>query len=300
MNTRKSPLLALWLSLLPGSTALAQDLLHGANIEAVGGASVAHVSDNATITTNPSMLALSERYDFAGALFGQLDGDLGWNLNAADSTKGRVGFGAGWTRHVVNPPLTDDELPGWTAPGVTPTNRRTTSVFSVGLAFAPGDRKVSFGLGGSIGSVSHDRLGKQLSADMTVGIGVHPSDVATVGLSVQGLLPVDGPENIPVRIIGGTRYALEDGPSVTLDMGWQVQDANGLGFVTNLGAEAAIGMARPRMGFSYDGPDRQATLTGGIGADNPAGALDAAMLIPLGPGFSGKHIRGVLTVRIRT
>ncbi|MFT6162547.1 MAG: hypothetical protein ACJAZO_002173 [Myxococcota bacterium] len=299
MNTRKSTLTA---SLLLGliSTASANDGLQGANIVALGGASVANHEDNVAIAANPAMLALKPRYDLSGTVFGQLDGDLGWNLNAVDSSKGIFAFGAGWERVIINPPLTDDDLPGWTTPSVTPTNRRKTSIFHIAASVSAKDRLFSFGVSGTMGTVSHDRLGKQLTGDLSAGFGLRPSDNATFGLVAHGLLPIDSPEAIPVSTVLGARYGLNEGPSIALDVGWQFEDPNGLGLIMRVGAEGAVGMARPRLGFSYDGPERQTALTGGIGADNPAGAVDFGAEVPLGPDFSGKQIRAVLTLRLRT
>lgn len=303
MNTRKSARSAVALSLCAlahGPAARANDTLDGANIVALGGTSVANVEDNATIASNPAMLAMTPRYDLAGTFFLQVDGDLGWNLNAMDSSRSNVAFGAGWSRTVVDPPLTDAELPGWTAPGVVPTNRRKTSVFTAGFSVAPGERRVSWGLGGSIGTVSHDRLGKKLTGDLSTGFGLRAGESGAFGLVVNGLLPVKGPQRIPLNARLGARYALDEGPSVAMDVGWQFQDDNGLGLVGSVGAEAAVGIVRPRLGYSYDGPTRQSTLTGGVGGENKSGGLDFGVAVPLGPGFTGKHIRGVLTIRLRT
>jgi len=300
MNTRKSSLITACLLFVGGSRAFAQDLLHGANIEAVGGASIAHVADNATIATNPAMLAMAPRYDFAGSLFGQPSGDLGWNLNAMDSSKGILGFGAGWTRTITDPPLSDADLPGWVTPGVDPTNKRRASLFSVAMAIAPGDRKFSVGIGGTMGTVSHDRLGSKLMGEMSFGLGYRATDEATFGLVAQGLLPVDNVEAQPVQVLLGTRYALEDGPSIAFETGWQFEDANGLGFISRVGVEAVAGIIRPRLGYSYEGAERKSTVTAGIGGENPSGGLDAAVLVPLGKGFSGRDIRGVITLRLRT
>ncbi len=299
MNTRKFTLTASVLLGLVGS-ASANEGLQGANTVAMGGASVANHEDNVGIAANPAMLALKPRYDLSGTLFGQLDGDLGWNLNAVDSSKGIFAFGAGWERVIVNPPLTDVDLPGWTTPGVTPTNRRKTSIFHVAASVAAKDRLISFGISGTMGTVSHDRLGKQLTGDLSAGVGLRPSETATFGIVAHGLLPIESPERIPVSTVLGARYGLEEGPSVGLDVGWQFEDPNGLGLITRVGAEGAVGIARPRLGFSYDGPERQAAVTGGIGADNAAGAVDFGVEVPLGPDFSGKEIRGVLTIRLRT
>jgi hypothetical protein len=299
MNTRKFTLTASLLLGLVG-TASAHEGLQGANIVAMGGASVANHEDNVSIAANPAMMALKPRYDLSGTLFGQLDGDVGWNLNAVDSSKGIFAFGAGWERVIINPPLTDVDLPGWTTPGVTPTNRRKTSIFHVGASVSAKDRLISFGVSGTMGTVSHDRLGKQLTGDLSAGIGLRPSQTSSFGLVAHGLLPVESPERIPVSALLGARYGLEEGPSIALDVGWQFEAPNGLGLITRVGAEGAVGMARPRLGFSYDGPERQAALTGGIGADNPAGAVDLGFEVPLGADFSGKQIRGVLTIRLRT
>lgn len=299
MNTRKFTLSAFVLLGLV-SSASANEGLQGANIVAMGGASIANPVDNVSISANPAMLSLQPRYDLSGTVFGQLDGDLGWNLNAVDSSKGIFAFGAGWERVIVNPPLTDIDLPGWTAPGVTPTNRRKTSIFHAAASVGTKDRLFSFGLSGTMGTVAHDRLGKQLTGDLSAGLGLRPSDTSTFGLVMHGLLPIESPERIPVSTMLGARYALEDGPSIALDLGWQFEDPNGLGFISRIGAEGAVGMARPRLGFSYDGPERQAAVTGGIGADNPAGAVDLGVEVPVGPDVSVKKIRAVLTIRLRT
>ena len=300
MYTRKSGLAALLLTVFSPSSAFAGDALLGANLVALGGASVANTADNASIASNPAMLALSQRYDFSGTFFGQLDGDLGWNLNATDSSKGIVAIGAGWERTVENPPLTDDELPGWTEPGVPPVNFRKTSIFSVGIGVATRNRVVSFGLGGSFGTVKHERLGQQLTGDIVVGMGLQPSDFVAIGLSVEGMLPVKGPAHIPFATLAGVRFAVPNGPSLALDAGWQFQDAYGLGLIVRAGAEAAIGVARPRLGFAYDGPRRTPSVTGGLGGENEAGALDFGVDVPFGTDFGVKRIRAVLTIRMRT
>lgn len=279
----------------------AADGLRGANAAAMGGAALAHPEDNAAIAANPAMLALAQRYDLAGTFSVDHALDLGWHLSAMDSSRGRIGFGAAWERTVSEPPLSPDEMPGWVVPGETPSNLRKTSVFHAGFGVAlDEDRRWSLGLGGQFGQVNHDRLGPSLTGDVDLGLGWHPSEPVTVGLVGQGLLPVGGALATPAAVLVGSRYAIEEGPSVALDLGWQLEDASGLGLLIRGGAEAAIGMARPRLGVRYEGPARRTTLSGGIGAENEVGAVEYAVLVPVGGAFSVRAIQHLLTVRIRT
>lgn len=300
MNTRKLGLSALLIASTAWPVAHAADGQQGANILALGGASVADPEDNTTLLSNPAMLGMTPRYDFSGSFFLQPDLDHGWNLNAVDSSKGIVAFGAGWERGITNPPLTDEELPGWVRPGVEPTNLRRTSLFTAAFSITPKDRKFSFGVSGTMGTSKHDRLGKQLTGELGVGLGWRPSEVLTLGLAGRDLLPTTSAASEPASVLAGLRYGIEEGPSFTMDAGWQIEDHNGLGLQLKMGAEAAFGIARPRLGYAYDGPLRQSHITAGFGGENDAGAVDLGVDLPVGGEADLSDTRIMLSVRLRT
>jgi len=301
MTTRKRALVAVMIVCSASFPALAADGLRGANSLAMGAVAVANATDNAATAANAAMLALEERYDLAGTFDVSHAGDLGWHITAADSTRSRAAFAMGWQRRITNPPPTAAELPGWTVAGVDPVNARRTSLFTAALAYAlDEDRTWSVGLSGRVGRVRHDRLGDSLSGDLDVGVGWHPSEEATLGAVVQGVLPIGGILPSPITALVGARYAMTDGPSVAADVGWQLEDASGLGLLVRTGLEVAAGPVRPRLGLRYDGPDRLTTLSGGVGVENEQGAFDYAILVPVGHQFSVQGIVHVISLRIRT
>lgn len=275
--------------LLASAAALAADVVQGANTAAMGGVGVAAPSDNAAITLNPGLIGLVERFDFHAHFRLGPTGDLQWAATAIDSrTSERFGAGFAYSGDRYDPPLTNNELPGWSLPGEELANRRRQDDFTLGLGVPLLGRRLSLGASVLFSRFNHDRDGKGSTADVHVGIGVRPVEWLTVGAGIRNLAPIPSPQDRPLSWVAGarleaTRAAIEGNVWSSTDplapSSWSI--AAGGEVSPTVGTRVRLGMFR-------DGPLQRTRLTAGFGlVSERGGGLDYALMVPV----AGQELR---------
>ncbi|MBW1877795.1 MAG: hypothetical protein JRI25_18180, partial [Deltaproteobacteria bacterium] len=195
---RLTAIIAGFLALVP--TARAGDEIYGANVEASGRAVAGHPADNASITVNPGLLGLTERYDLHGHVGLGPDGALEWAVSAMDSRTSSLAFGFAWRRTLAEPELTLDEMPGWRVPGEPIPNRKRTHELTAAFAYpvsGAGEMRFSFGINGTLRIHNDDRQGHYLSGNADAGLGVRVDERWSMGLVGYNLLPLNDQPDLP-------------------------------------------------------------------------------------------------------
>ena len=116
----KLPLIAVFaafLAALSASPALAGDDFYTARAEGLGRATLADPYGNTTLSTNPGMMGILERYYFHGAYRIGPTSDMEWSFSALDARTAPVAFGIAYRGTFEKPPITLDEMPGFIVPG---------------------------------------------------------------------------------------------------------------------------------------------------------------------------------------
>lgn len=282
--------LSLAIALLASAPALAAPDLVGADRVAMGGTSLAAHDSNAAITTNPGLLALTDRYDFS-AQFGFGPG-LHWGATAMDGrTAENVAVGFTYAGDRYEPALTTDELPGWNVPGEDIANMKRQHDFALAVSGSAAEDRVAFGIGGHVSLYDHDRNGKGTTGNVDAGVGLRPTEFLTVGLSGNNLVPLDVLGDRPLRVGGGVM--LHGAPAaLSVDGGWVATDTGAPVFV-DAGTELRPGAARLRVGGRYDGPTATPAVTAGLGFAGEGGAIEYGIQIPIGGQGSIAHVVGM-------
>jgi hypothetical protein len=303
MYGRKPRLIAMiagFLALAP--SARGGDEIYGANVEASGRAVAGNPADNASITVNPGLLGLSERYDLHGHVGLGPDGALEWAVSAMDSRTSALAFGIAWRRTLAEPELTLEEMPGWRVPGEPIPNRKRAHELTAAFAYpflGKGDMRYSFGINGTLRFHDDDRRGRHLSGNADVGLGVRFDERWSVGLAGSNLIPLKDQPDLPAGILAGARFEEPSVAAWSLDAGLQFQDADGLPLVLRTGGELLIGTTRPRIGYRFEGPTREHWGTVGVGADSEAGSVEYSLSIPLVDTLRPSSLRHRFSVRVR-
>lgn len=261
----------------------AEDVL-GAEALAMGGAAVASPQDNAGITLNPGVIALDRRYDFHGFFRYGSGAGLHWGGNVVDArTTPWLALGLSYSGDRWKGPLFPGETPGWTVPGMAPSNQKRTDDFALALAVPLLDRKLSIGLNGALSLYNHDRLGKGAWFNAGVGVAARPFDWLILGASARNVLPFDGLGDRPLQATGGLRLQDTSIGAVEVNVGWT--DIEGREpWTLAVGAEKTLGsMAHLRAGFRQDGPLDRRDVTFGIGLGGGGGSLSWGIAVPIGP-----------------
>lgn len=270
--------------LLVGATALGADVVQGANTAAMGGVGVAAPQDNAAITLNPGLIGLVERYDFhAHVRFGPT-GDLQWAATALDSrTSEKFGAGFAYSGDRFDPPLRQNDLPGWSLPGEELGNRRRENDFTLAFGVPVLDRRLSLGLGALLSQFNHDRDGQGSTADLHAGIGFRPVDWLTLGVGVRNFAPINSVQDRPLSWVAGGRVEAADKVALEANL-WSSTDPLADSAISiAAGVEVAPSdAARFRVGVFRDGPISRTRVTAGFGlVTSRGGGLDYALLIPV-------------------
>ncbi len=270
--------------LFVGATALAADVVQGANSAAMGGTGVASPHDNAAITLNPGLIGLVERYDFhAHVRFGP-EGDLQWAATALDArTSKRFGAGLAYAGDRFDPELRQSQLPGWSLPGEELENRRREDDFTLAFGVPVLNRRLSVGAGLLFSRFNHDRDGRGSTADLHVGVGLRPVDWVTLGVGVRNFVPIDSPQDRALSFVFGGRIDAADRLALEANV-WASRDPIADSPVTvAVGAELAPSeTSRVRLGVFRDGPISRTRLTAGFGlVTKRGGGLDYALLMPI-------------------
>lgn len=266
----------------------AADVGIGANLLAMGGVGAAASRDNASIALNPGLLGLQVRYDFQAAFRYGPVGGLQWGLSAMDGkTSKKVAAGIAYTGDRLNPPLTQAELPGWVEPGVEVTNVKRLHDFTGAIGVPLLDRKLSVGVAGNVGLFDNDRQGKGFTLDADAGIGLHPVEALTIGVSARNFLSVTDGDRPPSGRVG-VRVAAEDIVAVeaNVEKTFLPPDLRAdFPLWIGAGIEKPIDHIRLRGGWERD-PYAVPGVAGnyatfGLGYEDDAGVIEYGVMIPL-------------------
>ena len=255
----------------------------GANSLSMGWTAVANPYDNASITVNPAMLSLEERYDLlAGASYGPHP-YLGWNATLADSkTSEWVALGVSYQRQYANPELTVADLPGWVPDSYVPSNERLAHDVTLAVASAVLDRKISLGVNGTFVSYEHDRHGNGVTGNIDVGLGFRPLKLLTIGFVGRNILPIEKQSGRLASFSSGIWLADPEVGALGFEIERKLEPvSNYRPYRIGAGLESAVGTARVRTGYRWDATASTHWMTGGIGASNELGGVEYGIAVPL-------------------
>jgi len=181
----------------------------------------------------------------------------------------------------AHPELRMSELPGWTEPGVVPTNIKRHHDFTLAAATHAFRRRLSIGMSGVLSMYNHDRQGQGTTGNMDFGLAAHASRWLVLGAAGRNLLPIEGVGEFPLTAVGGFRVHGQAG-ALAADVEWE--DAATVPWSLCGGVERRVGRVPVvRAGWRWEGPERSHRFTTGFGAQGPEGSLDFGALIPVGP-----------------
>lgn len=280
-------------------TAQAAEVVVPANLAGSGGTAMAVPEDNASITANPGLLGLEDRYDLHGQIAYGPDGLVRWAASAADARTSKwLDLGFHYSGSKGNPPPVNQELPGWSVVGEEVTNRQQFHQFALAAGGGVLDHRLAFGLGGTLVIYDHEHLGGGSMADLDAGIGIRAAEWLDFGLAGRNLIPLESDDtNLPATerslvdrgsllpMTFGVGANLHGKPGALLADGeWRPTEEN-LPIVVAAGGELPLGaMPRLRAGWRYEGPAEQHQVTAGLGAIDQAGSFDVAARVPVGAG----------------
>ncbi len=281
MSTRKPLFISLCVASVISSTAWADDDVLSATSLGMGSTAVADGDVNDGITVNPGLLGLKARYDITA--IGGL-GYRGWVAggNVVDSRQKFIAMGIGYQRAVYEPPLTDDDIPGWYAEGTTPSNFKRYHDIHLGAAVPVLDRKLSFGINGAVSITEHDRQGQDILGNLDFGMGARPTPWLTIGVVGRNLIPIKDQPEFPMAVMAGVRADDEAIGAVALDVNVNVQNFEVPPVSVRFGLEKTIAsVADLRLGYHWEGPQDAHRLSAGLGAHNDKGSVDFGFDMPL-------------------
>lgn len=259
----------------------AADTFESSALLAMGRVGVASSRENASLTLNPGLLALDQRYDFQGQFRYGPQGALAGGLNAVDArTSDRVAGGLAYTGDTAEPEPTVDELPGWIVPGEEIQNKKTSHDVAFGAAVPWADRRVSFGLGGTVGWYHTDRFGNGWRADANAGVGVRPTEGLTLGVSARNFIPT-GALDRPLEVLAGARTDFDDWPALEVDVGWRPDSDARLPLDVGAGFSIDGKAAAVRAGWRRDALGDVHSVGAGVAVLGPGSALEYGTLVPV-------------------
>lgn len=204
-KTRTSFVLA---SLLSGA-AMADDNI-GAQHNGEGGTAIAHPRTNAAITLNPGILGLTERYDVEFVLMGGGGPAFRWGISAMDArTNDYISFGLTYNGALTSIGFLPDELPGWAETGEELKNRKQKHELTAALAANLFDRRLGFGINGTLAFYRNAFGGNRTTGNLDVGLAGRPIDYLTLGFAARDLVPIKGQVDSPAKLAFGLRGGLD-------------------------------------------------------------------------------------------
>ncbi len=290
------PSLPLLLALSDAASAAEVD---GANVLAMGGTANAAADDNAAVTSNPGVMGLTPRYDFAGMFRFGPNGDTEWGASVMDArTTPSVAFGLAYIGGLTSPALETAELPGYKLEDEELSLARRDHQLTAAIGVPLLDRKLSVGVSGDLLLYNRDIGGAGTSGNLNAGIGVRPVDLLVVAIAARNLVPHEGPADDPLVLGGGVRLVDEKYGILAADLDWRAYDlldAGALGWAA--GAQGNLGKARARLGFQVVPGSGEQRFTWGVGFASDGAALEYAMLAPVGGGVEGAGITHAASLR---
>jgi len=284
------------ISLLFSTPAVAEEDVEGANILGMGGAAVAHVSDNSAITVNPGLMGLTRRYDFHGHYKLGPSGGSHWAATAMDGQTSKfLWMGLAYSGDVFRPELETSELPGWKIPGQEIENTKRFHEFTLALSVPLVRERVALGVNGAMSLYNHDRQGRGIEGSADVGLGLRPLRWLSIGLVGENLLPLENERTAGGQ--AGIRVFDETVGAIEVDGGYRHAENDGLGF--GLGAEKNAGMSRLRLGYEIDLPEMAQRASWGIGLVGEGGSFEYGMAIPVGGGEGLAGLVNQLSIHLK-
>ncbi len=302
--TTAQPATALFLLLLVGAPALAQDEIQTGQVIATGGAAAAHGNNNGGLSVNPATVGLTRRYamDIAGGFWDGRDWRVG--VVAVDNltTKG-FAMGVGYQHWRASHELSSEELPGWITTGDDLPSKRSFHNITLAMAIPVVEDRFSIGVSGSLMLIDHAILGSKTSGDLEAGIAGRPTEKWALGLAVRNILPRYFVTDQSIGIVGGTRYAWNDITSVMLDVDVPLTAVDGVPLSVRGGAEFGQDLRQLGIGYRFEGPTEEHWITAGAGMysdtapDSPGGnlaGLHYALEVPVhGLGNTKNQLLGI-------
>ena len=273
--------IAAFLSLgLPG-LAWAADPVAAANFAGQGSTLLVAHEDNAALTANPSVIALTRRYDIQamGAL--GPSGGSGWGASIVDNqTSPWLALGFVYSGRRSEPALLDRELPAYRIPGEDVSNVRRRHDMTLALSGSMLERRLAVGVSGTLQLFNNDRDGDGAVGDLDVGISGHATPWLVLGAAGRNLVPSWGGRDLPLAVGGGARVHTNR-IAVGAQAEWLDQKAD-LPVNISGGLDLPLGaVPRIRGGYRYEGKGQRQWLTTGVGFVGPDGSFDFSALLPL-------------------
>jgi hypothetical protein len=273
-------------------TARAADV-DAANVFARGGTANAAWDDNAALTSNPGVLGLAVRYDFAGLFQYGPQGDLEWGASIADSrTTPRVAFGIAYVGGITTPPLATADLPGWKLGGEVLDPERRDHQVNVGLAVPLLDHRLSVGVGGEVLFFDREIGGSGTTGNLDLGLGGRPLPWLGLGLAARDLVPTTDGAVRPLTLAAGA-LAIEEFGSAAFDVDYTPE----YGAVDwAAGLEGTVSYGTGRVGFRDSELTGARHFTWGIGFAGDGASLDYGMAVPVGERLPGDGLAHLISL----
>lgn len=296
-----NPLAAIAVGLLASGTSRASEDVYAGNTAGMGRTAVANSEDNAAVTVNPALLGLTERYDVQGLFVYGPNKGMAWGASLADSsTNELIGFGLSYSGGVTEPELFTDQLPGWTPVGVVPPNGQRNHDITAGIGVQLLERRLGFGLNGSVFIFDTDRFGSGVTGNMDLAAAGRPIEWITLGLVARNVLPIPDQKEYAGSLAGGLRVGLDRYVIGEVDVDWRYEDVRGSAVTVGAGLQGAISIARIRAGYRWVGDYQNHAVTWGIGIQTDVGGFEYAMEIPVGADTSPAALVSTFSVRVAT
>jgi len=269
----------------------------------MGDAAVAAPRDNTIVTANPGAIALTDQFDVQAGFSGGFDRAWSWNVSAIDGrTNDYVNFGLAYDGRIHFPPFLSEELPGWNPVGDPLLNRREEHDITFALAVPVLDRRLSFGLNGTLSILEGAYADQVITGNMDVGVATQPIPELSVGFVAKSFLPVKEQGRIPGSVALGVRGMVPDLFAATVEAEYRYEDVIRRPWVVRAGVEGVLReVVALRAGWNWDGDRADHRLTWGLGLmKKDVGSLSYAMVIPVIPNLRGLEIGHFLTLTLHT
>jgi len=245
-----------------------------------GQTSMARVSDLSAIVVNPAMMSLSS--DYEGYAFGETNsGDAWrWGVAALDSFTSRaIALGVSYSGEAYEPPLTDADLPGWSASGQDVSNKKRHNDLTFALSTPFAQRRLSIGANLDWSIYDHDRQGQGAEVDLGAGMGWRASQYTLVGVAVRNILPGEATLNRTFGVGAGASHRTEFFDAAS-DVEW-VPQTNAI--ATRFGLAGGSDNARLHAGWATaDWRASGSHLSTGLTLQNTNVSIGYGVAFPLG------------------
>lgn len=262
--------------------ALADDHVNGGQA-AQGGTIVAHPRMNASVTSSPGAIGLTDRYDVEILGIGGGPG-WRWGASAVDTrTSKLIAFGIVYNGGITRPPFLNDELPGWQFTGDEIVNRKQKHEITAGLSFVLLKRRLGLGLNGTLAILDTNFQGDRITGNLDLGIAGRPIDYLSIGFAARDILPVADQVDTPATLAFGVRGGVEEMITASFDVEARLEHVVSSPWTLRGGVEGSIEeVVRLRAGWDWNADTGIHGVGVGIGLYSfKAGAIDYGVRIPV-------------------